>query len=213
MKYTCLWPATWWLQNRRARPGLPDCSGAEPPTSHLNLTPLPAVCYTFYATCHVPLLPRPFINRTHYAEVRLIPERDLELLESFNGHGHIVLSAYLQLDTPQHRQAAFEEFMRQAWARLEECGPRADCRKAIQEDIEIVSVYLKTNGHRRQPGLAIFSCAAELFWRAYPLPEPVPNRVIIGPRFDLDPLRAIARSARPSKGIQHNAPRGELVRE
>jgi hypothetical protein len=143
----------------------------------------------------------------------LIPERDLELLESFNGHGHIVLSAYLQLDTPQHRQAAYEEFMRQARARLEECGPRADCRKAIQEDIEIVSLYLKSNGHRRQPGLAIFSCAAELFWRAYPLPEAVPDRVVIGQRFDLEPLRAVARSARHGAGIQRNTSHGELVRK
>ncbi len=141
----------------------------------------------------------------------MIPERDLELLESFNGHGHVVLSAYLQLDTPQHRQAAFEEFMRQARTRLEECGTRADCRKQIQEDIEIVSVYLKTNGHRRQPGLAIFSCAAELFWRAYPLSEPVPNRVVIAPRFDLEPLRAVARSTWPTTGVPRNAPRGELV--
>jgi hypothetical protein len=141
----------------------------------------------------------------------VIPERDLELLESFNGHGHIVLSAYLQMDTPQHRQAAYEEFLRQARARLEECGPRADCRKAIQEDIEIVSLYLKTNGHRRQPGLAIFSCAAELFWRAYPLPEAVDNRVSIGARFDLDPLRAVARSSWRKKGIQRQIPHGELV--
>jgi hypothetical protein len=141
----------------------------------------------------------------------LIPERDLALLDSFNGHGHVMLSAYLQLDTPPHRQAAVEEFMRQAQARLEECGPRADCRKEIEEDIEIVSLYLKTNGHRRQPGLAIFSCAAELFWRAYPLPQPVPTRVVIGPRFDLDPLRAVARSAWPAKGMQRSAQRGELV--
>jgi len=143
----------------------------------------------------------------------LIPERDLELLESFNGHGHVVLSAYLQLDTPQNRQAAYEEFLRQARARLEECGARSDCRKAIQEDIEIVSLYLKTNGHRRQPGLAIFSCAAELFWRAYSLPEPVPNRVFIGPRFELDPLRAVAHSARRRRGILRKARRGELARK
>ncbi len=143
----------------------------------------------------------------------MIPERDLELLESFNGHGQGVLSAYLQLDTPQHRQAAYEEFLRQARARLEDCGARSDCRKAIQEDIEIVSLYLKTNGHRRQPGLAIFSCAAELFWRAYSLPEPVPNLVSIGPRFDLDPLRAVARSTWRRRGILRKARRGELVRK
>ena len=136
----------------------------------------------------------------------MIPEKDLELLESFNGNGHVVLSAYVQLDTPQNREAAYEEFLRQAQKRLEECGTRSDCRKAIQEDVEIVTLYLKTNGHRRQPGLVIFSCAAELFWRAYPLPVPVANRVSIGPRFDLDPLKRIAsRRARMREALQVGA--------
>ena len=57
--------------------------------------------------------------------------------------------------------------------------------------MEIVGLYLKTNGHRYPPGLAIFSCAAELFWRAYPLPVAVPTQVTVGPKFDLEPLLRI----------------------
>jgi hypothetical protein len=57
--------------------------------------------------------------------------------------------------------------------------------------MEIVGLYLRTNGHRRHPGLAIFSCAAELFWRAYPLPRPVPNQVAVGPKFNLEPLHQL----------------------
>jgi hypothetical protein len=118
----------------------------------------------------------------------LIPASELEVLRSFNGHGRIVLSAYLCLDTPERRTAAYDEFVQHTQARLEECGTQADCRKAIEEDMEIVGLYLKTNGHRRQPGLAIFSCAAELFWRAYPLPIPVPTQVAVGAKFHLNPL-------------------------
>lgn len=119
----------------------------------------------------------------------MIPDRELEALRTFNSHGSITLSAYLRLDTPEHRQAAHEQFMQQAKARLEECGPDAECRKAIQEDLEIVDIYLKThNGHRRHPGLAIFSCAAALFWRAYPLPAAIPTQVAVGHSFDLEPL-------------------------
>jgi hypothetical protein len=118
----------------------------------------------------------------------LIPASELEVLRSFNGHGRIVLSAYLCLDTPERRTSAYDEFVQHMQARLEECGPQPDCRKAIEEDMEIVGLYLRTNGHRRHPGLAIFSCAAELFWRAYPLAVPIPTQVTVGSKFHLKPL-------------------------
>jgi hypothetical protein len=118
----------------------------------------------------------------------LIPVSELEVLRSFNGHGRIVLSAYLCLDTPERRTSAYDEFVRHMQARLEECGPQVDCRESIEEDMEIVGLYLKSNGHRRHPALAIFSCAAELFWRAYPLSVPVPTQVTVGDKFHLKPL-------------------------
>lgn len=125
----------------------------------------------------------------------MIPDKEVKVLESFNGRGNIVLSAYLPLDTPEHRQLAYENFLKLAHRRLEECGSRADCREAIGEDIEIVGLYLKSNGHRQNRGLAIFSCATELFWRAFPLPVPVPAQVSVGHRFDLEPLREVAEQA------------------
>ena len=119
----------------------------------------------------------------------MIPDRDLEILKSFNGRGNITLTAYLQLDTQEHRERAYSDFTRLAQKRLEECRPRPECQEAIREDMEIVGLYLKTNGHRNGPGLAIFSCAAELFWRAYSLPLPIPTQVSVGPRFDVAPLK------------------------
>jgi hypothetical protein len=126
-------------------------------------------------------------------EVPLIPDRDLATLLSFNSHGHITLSAYLRLDTPQHRASAYDDFARKMQTHMDECGPRPECREAIMEDMEIVSLYLKTNGHRQYPGLAIFSCAAALFWRAYPLESPVPTQVTVGSKFNLEPLRGSAK--------------------
>ena len=119
----------------------------------------------------------------------MIPDRDLEALQSFNGHGSITLSAYLRLDTPQHQESAYDEFVQQMNVRLDECGSEPDCRDALREDMEIVGMYLRTNGHRDYAGLAIFSCATELFWRVYPLPVPLPNRVSVGPKFDIEPLK------------------------
>jgi hypothetical protein len=119
----------------------------------------------------------------------LIPDSDLEALQSFNSHGSTTLSAYLRLDTPEHRESAYDLFLQQMQLRLEECGPKPECREALKEDMEIVGLYLRTNGHRDYAGLAIFSCAAELFWRVYPLPAPLPNRVSVGPEFDILPLK------------------------
>jgi hypothetical protein len=118
----------------------------------------------------------------------LIPDSDLEVLKSFNSHGSIMLSAYLRLDTPEFRESAHDEFMQQTQSRLDECGGSPECREALKEDMEIVSLYLRTNGHRDYVGLAIFSCAAELFWRVYPLPVPLPNQVSVGPKFNVEPL-------------------------
>jgi hypothetical protein len=122
----------------------------------------------------------------------LIPDSDLEVLQSFNGRGNITVSAYLRLDTPQRRESAYDEFVQRLQAALEECGPRPECREAIEEDMEIIGLYLRTNGRRPQSGIAIFSCAAELFWRAYPLPVSLQTLVSVGPKFDVQPLRKLA---------------------
>ncbi len=127
-------------------------------------------------------------------EVLLLPDRDLAMLQTFNSRGHIALSAYLRLDSPESRESAYDEFVKQMQARLDECAPQSECREAIKEDMEIVELYIKTNGHRQHAGLAIFSCAAELFWRAYPLAAPIPTQVTVGPRFDVKPLTQLAAS-------------------
>jgi hypothetical protein len=130
------------------------------------------------------------------AEVVLIPDGDLEALKSFDSEGSLALSVYLPLDTPQSRESAHDEFVRQVEIQLAECQAQPDCRKAVREDIEIVSLYLKTNGHRRHAGLAIFSCAPKFFWRAYPLPMAIPLQIRAGQKFDGEPL-AKARNLSP----------------
>ena len=126
----------------------------------------------------------------------MVPNSDIETLASFNTHGRVALTAYLRMDTPQHRDSAHDEFLQQMQLHLDECGTHEECREAIREDMDIVRVYLETDGHRRHAGLAIFSCAAELFWRAYPLSSAIPTLVSVGPGFNLEPLKqlSVARS-------------------
>ncbi len=128
-------------------------------------------------------------------EAVLIPKSELQLLQSFDSRGSITLSAFLPCDTPQRREQAHADFLRQIQLRLEECGSDAECREALKDDMEIVGLYLRTNGHRRHQGLAIFSCASELFWRAYPLPVPLPLRVTVGSKFDTGPLEGLLQAA------------------
>ena len=118
----------------------------------------------------------------------MVSGSDLDTLRAFNSHGHVTLSAYLRLDTPQLRESAHQDFVQRMQDRIDDCGPDPKCLEAIKEDIEIVGLYLKTNGHREHAGLAIFSCAAELFWRAYPLSSPIPTQVAVGLTFDVEPL-------------------------
>ncbi len=131
----------------------------------------------------------------------MISENELNQLKSFNGHGSYALTVYLRLDAPQLRETAYEQFDEAVRSCLEGRDCQPECREAIREDLEIVRLYIKTNGHRHYPGVAIFSCAAELFWRAYPLPVPVPTQVSVGPGFHVDPLLELMAPSRAAASL------------
>lgn len=116
------------------------------------------------------------------------PPEDLKKLAAFEADGRPVMSVYLNLTTADKRKSASDNFETMANQRLEECGADHRCRKMLQEDIEIVQMYLNNGSLLHCAGLSIFSCASCLFWRAYSLPVAVPNQVGIGPTFNLAPL-------------------------
>jgi hypothetical protein len=128
----------------------------------------------------------------------LISEGDLKLVRAYHNHGHNLLSVYLPLDTPARRQTACDEFARQVQACMDNGDPPPGCRESIQEDVDIVSLYLSTNANRCGAGLAIFSCAADLFWRAFSLPVPVATQVAVGSRFNTEPLLQVVALQRHS---------------
>ncbi|MGD9049940.1 MAG: hypothetical protein PVF77_17945 [Anaerolineae bacterium] len=118
----------------------------------------------------------------------MISDSELDVLRAYDNPEHNRLSVYLRLDTPDRRQAAYEHFLQQVRLCLDSRDPRRMLREIIQEDIEITSQYINCNADRSGAGLAIFSCASDLFWRAYSLPIPIPSQVAVGPRFDIEPL-------------------------
>jgi len=114
--------------------------------------------------------------------------KDLETLAAFKAKGQSALSVYLDMTTAEKRKSAYSYFETMTNQQLREHGTNYHCRRMLQEDMDVVQMCL-SNRSTPGVGIAIFSCASSLFWRAYSLPVAVPNRVDIGSVFDLDPLR------------------------
>lgn len=124
-----------------------------------------------------------------YQEAKVTPSpEDLARLAAFEADGRPALSIYLELTTVHRRKSARSIFETMASQQLEAGNADRRWRRMLQEDIEIVQMYLSNGSFPYSAGLAIFSCAGRVFWRAYPLPVAVPNRVDIGPTFNLEPL-------------------------
>lgn len=119
----------------------------------------------------------------------VISRKELKVLKEFDGRDSLALSVYLQLDTPEKRQNAYETFRRCIAPYLDGNGKEA----TLRDDLDLVKTYLETNGGKNGDGLVIFSCANKLFWRAYRLPVPVPDRVGLGPTFDVQPLEEVLK--------------------
>jgi len=125
----------------------------------------------------------------------VISRKDFELLERFDADGGIALSIYLDVSTPALREGALQRIR----ARIGSLGDAdgADRLQTISEDLDMVELYLGTSAARSLRRVAIFSCANQLFWRAYPLSDLPEEYVAVGSRFDVAPLRrqASARTA------------------
>ncbi len=119
----------------------------------------------------------------------MIPSpEDFERLATFETDGRPAMTVYLDLTTSDKRESASKRFEAMAVQQLEKCGASRRCRKMLREDIDIIHMYLNNGCLPCGAGLAIFSCASCLFWRAFSLPVAVSNRVGIGPVFNLEPL-------------------------
>ena len=119
---------------------------------------------------------------------------DLETLTHFTSNDHPTISIYLDLSTPQRKKDPYPYFLC-ALSQILAGGTESkrELEEALKEDIELVNLYLRTNGSRQSEGVAIFSCAGEYFWRAYRLPIPIPDQVYIGSTFNLQPLHELLK--------------------
>lgn len=113
----------------------------------------------------------------------MVIREDLDILARFDADGGLALSLYLDVSTPERRESALDR------VRDHLHTAPADAAAALAEDLDMVDLYLSTTTARRLHYIAMFSCARQLFWRAYPLDGLSAERIHIGARFDIEPLR------------------------
>ncbi len=108
----------------------------------------------------------------------MIRQDDLQELLAFDSIGSQVVSLYLNADMSQHTN---EMVKKQARALLKEEG-------AIEKDSDAIEHYLDFSFDWSMPGLAVFSCADQDFFRAYTSAIAFRNRVRINNKPHLKPL-------------------------
>jgi hypothetical protein len=119
---------------------------------------------------------------------------DLEVLDKYNSPAGLAVSVYLDLESLPEPDTATQLLEELAEAQKRELGMDQASWDSLQEDLDIIRLYLRTNGNRHARGVAIFCCASEYFWRVYPLPTPIPTHMHIGPRLDTAHLALLSRA-------------------
>ena len=110
----------------------------------------------------------------------MFSRKDLQELAEYKGTGAPVLSLYLNVDPSQHTTDEYKLALRQL---LRGAGERA-----AGEDIAAVERYFDLEYDWSGRGVAVFSCNADKFWRAYPLPVAVADHVFVGLKPYVTPL-------------------------
>lgn len=124
----------------------------------------------------------------YHKNTATVTAAELEVLRKYRTQNSLALTAYLDLRSNNLKATAEYLLKDRLQARLRKLGIDSEEQGLLQEDLELIQIYLNTNGNRKATSIAVFSCAEELFWRAYLLPVPVDMHVHIGAELDLEPL-------------------------
>jgi hypothetical protein len=137
----------------------------------------------------------------------LIDTSELESLRGLDAGGHLALSLYLDVGTPERRRRVMQRLESALQPLLSDATEDGDRLVGLREDVEMVRLHFATSAGALYPYVAIFSCAPQCFWRVYPLSRPVKERIRVGECFDLTPLEALLEPAgRRTGGVDLLAP-------
>lgn len=113
----------------------------------------------------------------------MFSKQELKELAEYQSKTAPVLSVYLNVDSTQltvdQSRLALKGMLKSA----------AD--KASRQDIKAVEKYFDLEYDRRSKGIVILSCAAQDFWRVYPLAVPVDDHVYVSSQPYIKPLADI----------------------
>lgn len=121
---------------------------------------------------------------------------EFETLTSFRSHSGLALSVYLDLRSTRRKEKAIETVRLLVHRHLQNMQHSEEDWETLQEDIDLIQIYLQTKGNHQAVGLALFSCAQELFWRAYPMWTPIKTEVYIGTQLDTRQLMEVLERTR-----------------
>lgn len=109
---------------------------------------------------------------------------EIETLNSFRSRSGLALSVYIDLRSTQQKEKAIDTVRSLVRRCLEDLKCDERDWETIQEDLDLIQIYLRTNSNRQAIGVAVFSCAQDLFWRACPVWAPITTEVYIGSEFN-----------------------------
>lgn len=109
----------------------------------------------------------------------MFDQENLQELLSFAGNGHAVVSVYLDADLSQR---TLDKVKLQLRTMLKEAN------NGHADDIDEIERYFEYSFPWGTPGAAVFSCAKEGFFRAYPIPVSFRNRLRIRRKPYVKPL-------------------------
>jgi len=131
--------------------------------------------------------------------------RDVDELLAFRSARHLVTSLYLDVDVRRHPRAeyvtVFKDLAKRRAARPATASGPGDAdreqARSVDGDLARIEEYLVRRFERGGArGLAVFSCSVEGFFRAFPLPAPPRDRLVIEPVPYGRPLQALLESRR-----------------
>jgi len=110
----------------------------------------------------------------------MFSRKDLQELAEYKGTGAPVLSLYLNVDPSQHTTDEYKLALRQLL--------RGASAHAAEADIAAVERYFDLEYDWSGRGVAVFSCAADKFWRTFSMAVPVADHVFVSPKPYVTPL-------------------------
>jgi len=127
----------------------------------------------------------------------LIRADQIQELVAFHADGGLMTSCYLNTDGSRLSEKdyvrALKDLLRGARETLAATPDLArDAVRSVEQDLEKIRDHVELRFERKgHKGLAIFSCAARDFWRVFPLPSPLPSRVVLDTNPYIRPLSAV----------------------